>query len=160
MHTNPPANTNLPDVSLSKAERRENAADLHITLADASANAAEAVDRQQQLAALEAPAYPLEAEPEPLTIWQLIFGWPARFMERSAKQGRVEYARKLRALIASAKAHRGSLPQQVLAKKHAAQLAYTVTLEEIDCWQKVEYATTRADIKRMEAELELLEAEQ
>lgn len=160
MHTNSTANTNLPDVSRTKAERSENAADLHITLSDAAANAAEAVDRQQQLAALEAPAYPLEAEPEPLTIWQLIFGWPARYMKRAEMQGKIEHARKLRVLIANTKAHRDSLPQQVLDKKHAAQLDYSVTLEEIDCWQKVEAANARAKIKRMEAELELLEAEQ
>lgn len=131
-----------------------------ITLADAAANAADISARKQLLIELEKPAYPLEAEPAPLTLFQLIFGWPARYMQRSAKQGRAEYARKLRVLIASTKAHRDSLPQQVLAKKHAAQLAYIVTLEEIGCWQQVEAANARADIKRMEDQLELLEAEQ
>lgn len=150
----------IPDTPLNEAERRENAADLHITLDDAKESAALAVGRQLHMAMLEQPAYPLEAEPAPMTIWQLIFGWPARYMKRAEEQGKIEHARKLRVLIANTKAHRDSLPQQVLDKKHAAQLAYSVTLEEIDCWQKVEAANARADIKRMEAQLELLEAEQ
>lgn len=154
-----PHTTTMPESALAVGERIHNDA-MSITLSEAAANAAEATARQQQLAELEKPAYPLEAEPAPLTLMQLIFGWPARFMERSAKQGRAEYARKLRVLIANAKAHRESLPEQVRAKKHAAQLAYVVTLEEIDCWQKIECANARADIKRMEAELELLEADQ
>lgn len=153
-----PDTIHIPAFDPRLTERRENA--VRITLGDAAATAAEAVERQQQLKALDEPAYPLEAEPVPLTLAQRIFGWPARYMERSAKRGRAEYARKLRVLIASTKAHRDSLPQQVLAKKHAAQLAYIVTLEEIGCWQTVEAANARADIKRMEAELELLEAEQ
>lgn len=131
-----------------------------ITLADAADNATEAVARQQQLAALDAPAYPPQAEPERLTLLQWIFGYPARYMARAEKQGKIQRARMLRVMIDSKKAHRESLPQQALAKKHAAQLDYTVALSDIACWEKVEHANTAADIKRMEAELELLEAEQ
>lgn len=131
-----------------------------ITLSDAADNATEAVARHQQLAALEAPAYPLQAEPERLTLGQLIFGFPARYMARAEKQGKIQRARMLRVLIDSKKAYRESLPQQALAKKHAAQLDYTVALSDIACWEKVEHANAGADIKRLEAELELLEAEQ
>ncbi len=147
---------------LAQSRRRQELLDNpeQITLEDAKESAALALGRQIHMAMLDKPAYPLEAEPAPLTLAQLIFGFSARYMARAEKQGKAERARKLRVLIANIKAHRDTLPEQVLAKKHAAQLDYSVKLEEIDCWQKVEAANARADIKRMEAELELLEAGQ
>ena len=142
------------------AERRENATDLHITLDDAKESAALAVGRQLHMQMLDKPAYPPQTEPERLTLLQWIFGFPARYMARAEKQGKAQRARMLRVLIDSKKAYRESLPQQALAKKHAAQLDYTVALSDIACWEKVEHANAGADIKRLEAELELLEAEQ
>lgn len=131
-----------------------------ITIIEAHQTASEAVARQQQLAALDKPAYPLEDEPAPLTLFQLIFGWPGRYAERCAQEGRANHIKRLRVVIEQKREMLSQLPDLALARKHAAQLAYSVTLQEIDCWRDVEAAKAKSDIKRLSAELELLEAEQ
>lgn len=154
--------TTMPDRSLTLAERSENAADLHITiaeaaantgadmhitLADAAANAAEATARQQQLAELEKTAYPLETEPAPLTLRQR---WNAFWRRRRIA--------KVRADLAEREQHRDGLEARANRAKHAAQLAYGVHLQQIDSWRDSEAADAKADIKALKAELELLEA--
>lgn len=147
MHTNSTANTNLPDVSQTKAERRENA--VTITLDQVEANIAESVARQQQLAALEAPAYPVEDEPAPLTLRQR---WDAWWRNR-----RIASFRKM---LAATEDRRDGLAERANKAKHGAQLDYTVRLQQIDSWRDTEAAKCKAEIAVMKAKLELLEAEQ
>lgn len=98
--------------------------------------------------------------PPRLTLLQLIFGWPGRYAERCAQEGRENHIKRLRVVIEQKREMLSQLPDLALARKHAAQLAYGVTLQEIECWRDTEAAKAKADIKRLAAELEIMESDQ
>lgn len=95
-----------------------------------------------------------------LTLFQLIFGRPGRYAERCAQEGRESHIKRLRVVIEQKREMLSQLPDLALARKHAAQLAYGVTLQEIECWRDTEAAKAKADIKRLAAELEIMESDQ
>lgn len=118
-----------------------------ITIIEAHQSAAEAVARQQQLAELDKTAYPLEAEPKRLTLRQR---WNAFWRRRRITIVQRELAVERERLAGLTDAADG--------KKHAAQLAYGVHLQQIDCWRDTEAALAKSKLRQLSAELELLEA--
>lgn len=135
----------LTDNTPVMTERSENA--VEITFDDAFDNAAEAVFRKEQVRLTELMKAKQE-KPRPTLLQR----WNAWLRSRRLVV--------LQRQLAAEQERLASLDSAAKRAKLVAQLAYDFELRRIDSWRDAEDASANDEIRKLEAELELLEAEQ